>query len=762
MNKTPSKSQKTQSSPHKTPKSKSPKKEEPQSDTKTPMHINLNTFRVNSIENTPSPIEHLFSIPKLNLLALCRSNNSIELWTTNSWIQLLKIPGLKSLQTRRIFLYLKKNEDEYNNILDKIRLFTCGLNGYLVEWSLINSMPKFTYKNPGGCIWDIQFNEKICLIASNDGTPRAVKIKKNSDPYLIKQYAKSDSRVLSICWENNSKKNKSRIFYTGHSNGTICKWNFETGQTLLTLSNPSAEKDVLMWSLCSINSKFLLCGDSTGKLLVYDINFGVLVKEFKEHTGDILTIISNNNLNEPCVYYTGIDSLICSVKLNLKNNEWILTSSFRGQSHDINSLCLLNENYLLGGGITTDICIYHLYNGNMFQKYDSKINTNVKRHISPFEHKQNYYHTDFVDSSKKNVLILHKKDEHCDLWNVNLNNNSSTYLAKLIRKKKDDAYLLSANISRTGKYISFSYDENTILFKYNYENNEIKKLHEFKLQSNFIFFNKEETKLFLISQKESKINIYDNNTFELIKSISLSSEDLILTCDFDYQTNDIAFSTFSKQVYYVNTMKAEIHSIPHPDSFVTKIKFNPKNKTVILIDENNLIYIIELSTFKFNKWTINRIEKNDYPENYLKWYNKIFGVTIISKNVFLLYTDYNYIKVDMTKQLPKESMIEKNKMDKYVKSDWEKIIKEFHEKVFDEEYKGKVFSKIRKDIFGNTLDKNKINTNFDNDNFKITSKFNSIMLMDMLDNETMLVIENDWNKIIKTFPGGLVKPNYGH
>ena len=130
--------------------------------------------------------------------------------------------------------------------------------------------------------------------------------------------------------------------------------------------------------------------------------------------------------------------------------------------------------------------------------------------------------------------------------------------------------------------------------------------------------------------------------------------------------------------------------------------------------------------------------------------------------MFLLYTDYNYIKVDLTKQLPKESLIEKNKMDKYVKSDWEKIIKEFHQKIFDEEYKGKEYSKIRNDMFSSTSNKKVPDISLDNDNFKIVSKFNSIMLMDMINENTMLVVENDWNKIVKTFPGGVIKPNYGH
>ena len=101
-------------------------------------------------------------------------------------------------------------------------------------------------------------------------------------------------------------------------------------------------------------------------------------------------------------------------------------------------------------------------------------------------------------------------------------------------------------------------------------------------------------------------------------------------------------------------------------------------------------------------------------------------------------------------------------MDKQVKSDWEKIIKEFHQKIFDEEYKGKEYSKIRNDMFSSTSNKKVPDISLDNDNFKIVSKFNSIMLMDMINENTMLVVENDWNKIVKTFPGGVIKPNYGH
>lgn len=53
-------------------------------------------IRVNSILDMPSSIEDMFNLEGGNILAVARSDNSIELWDTNSWIQIIKIPGLKS------------------------------------------------------------------------------------------------------------------------------------------------------------------------------------------------------------------------------------------------------------------------------------------------------------------------------------------------------------------------------------------------------------------------------------------------------------------------------------------------------------------------------------------------------------------------------------------------------------------------------------------------------------------------------------------
>jgi hypothetical protein len=53
-------------------------------------------LRISSIVDMPSSIEDIFNLNNEKILAVARSDNSIELWSTNTWVQLLKIPGLKS------------------------------------------------------------------------------------------------------------------------------------------------------------------------------------------------------------------------------------------------------------------------------------------------------------------------------------------------------------------------------------------------------------------------------------------------------------------------------------------------------------------------------------------------------------------------------------------------------------------------------------------------------------------------------------------
>ena len=762
------------------------------------------TLRINCIENIPSSIEDIFTIKEINLLALCRSDNTIELWTTNTWIQLYKFPGLKNIQTRRVWLTYKNSSQINNDIFNSIRLFSVGLSGYFIEWDFQTMLPKYIYKN-SSAIWDFKIKNKLCLLASYDGKVEIIKIKKNENPFLVKSVPTRDN-ILSICFENST----NNIFYTGHSNGIINKLNLQTGQTILSINTSlnikNTEEKNMIWTLCSINSQFLFAGDSTGRVLILDMKVGNINQEINEHKGDILTMCFNNNLEQPIIYYSGVDSLIGCIKYDKKNNLFIYTSSFRGQSHDVNSLALLDDDTLLSGGNTTDICIYHLFNGgNLYQKYDKKVNTNIKRHISPFEHKVNYH----ISKANKDKIffILHQKSDYVDLWNVNMNNQINTFVAKIYKSKKIEGNIICSNLSFDAKIIAISYDKITVVFSYDFDSNEIKKIGTIKYQANFIFINNK-YQIILLSQNENKLFVYDlikneenkensdrkyniveNKSIILPKNTNINIDNilemksdsnknqLILCSQYNEEKSIIAYSTLNKQLYLIDINNSTYESLPHPDKYITKISSNSDNSKFITIDENNKIYLIDLNTKKFDQWTNDRIKNEDYPLNYIKWYNKIFGICALGTDRYILYTDYNYILLDLTLEIPNQCIIEKNKMDKYIYSNYEKLIKEYHRILFEKEYRpGNPLVQENKSMFlSNEVNRDKNLYNLENNNFKITSRFNSIMYMNSISfidgenniddknkNRYLLVIENDWNNIIKSFPGALVRHKYGH
>ena len=415
----------------------------------------------------------------------------------------------------------------------------------------------------------------------------------------------------------------------------------------------------------------------------------------------------------------------------------------------------------------------------------------IKRHISAFEQKVKIY---LAQGEEGNLIILHRKLNKLNLWSVNENNmDKALLLAEL--NKKNDSNIISANISSYGKFFSYSDNENTVIFSYDYLNNEIKKVKTLKnLSSRFLYFTKDEKSLICLDNTNRRLHIYDINkeTTESINLSEMKQNEIILNSDYFENEKEryIAFSTLNKNLILVNLKKSIVeYSLPNSLVYTTQIKF--LNKDILLaVGEDNKFLLINVNEMKFTEWTNKNINK--FPKNYLTWYNKIMGVaapiesnqkdvpqkkTRSSKtnqtsnsqeeysNAFLLYTDYNYIKIDLDKEIPDRSAIFRDKGDKIRNAEWSKKIKEYHKKIFNENYKGMKGTEVEHEIF-NEISNEEKKFNFENENFKITSRFSSILYMEYLkdkeEGKFLLVIENDWNKILKEFPETVAKYNYGY
>ena len=151
------------------------------------------------------------------LLAVGRENRSIEIWKTDTFTQLVVIPGHKNVDLRNLHWVEpgsnKKRAQEnplyYNRvkggktIQKKRRLVSTSLNGLVIEWDLFTLAPKSKYQ-AHGAIWDSKVSQKFMFVACEDGSVKILKIKKTKIE-MVKLFVKSSSACLSLALVHSEK-----------------------------------------------------------------------------------------------------------------------------------------------------------------------------------------------------------------------------------------------------------------------------------------------------------------------------------------------------------------------------------------------------------------------------------------------------------------------------------------------------------------------------------------------------------------------------
>ncbi len=148
--------------------------------------------------------------------------------------------------------------------------------------------------------------------------------------------------------------------FAGYADGSIRVWDEATKNCSLHIGSSNKKKTKApIWALQLYDEYTLVAGDGSGVLSFWSLRSGTLDASFTNLSAEVLCIETNPKYK--AVYASGVDSQVMSVQL-VKGN-WVFTSIYRGQSHDINALVLLSPNELLSAGITTDVCVYKLYDG---------------------------------------------------------------------------------------------------------------------------------------------------------------------------------------------------------------------------------------------------------------------------------------------------------------------------------------------------------------------------------------------------------------
>lgn len=154
------------------------------------------------------------------------------------------IPGNKNCDIRNIHWYepnaatsqkLKSSNPLYyetaENKLKKRRIVTTGLNGVVIEWNLQSLTPKAKYNNHSA-IWDSKISGKHAYIATEDGTIKILKLKKNKIDF-VRSLLKMDSRCLSLELISNTSDKSVKYLFSGYADSSIRKWDLLNNNSVL-------------------------------------------------------------------------------------------------------------------------------------------------------------------------------------------------------------------------------------------------------------------------------------------------------------------------------------------------------------------------------------------------------------------------------------------------------------------------------------------------------------------------------------------------
>ena len=107
-----------------------------------------------------------------------------------------------------------------------------------------------------------------------------------------------------------------------------------------------------------------------------------------------------------------------------------------------------------------------------------------------------------------------------------------------------------------------------------------------------------------------KLIIYDIKKKTIINDIVvLSKKTTILNSEIDPTNSIVCLTTIDKQLILIDISKNEVdNTLPHPNTYVNQLKFI-NSEVLIIIDEHNKFYIINIKTRQFHGFTKDNFNK---------------------------------------------------------------------------------------------------------------------------------------------------------
>ena len=304
--------------------------------------VELETY--SNVRYVPRGITRACTNTKSDTVAIIRSDNSVEF--------LAPIPGSTAsfyMQSRGYVLPVE-NSIESAVLLDDGTLLGGCLDGSLFFLRPGDTTPLTTIVSlGGGSVWGMSKLEDTIALACEDGSMHICQLK-NHEVILKKTSTRHATRLLSCAISPNG-----HFIACGSADGQVRIYKVSSGSCLKQLKVPhpnSSSEGISVWCVNwvqTVDDLWITAGDSLGQTTIWNSSFELANAIcFKAHLADVLAIASHDGI----LYSSGIDNRTAQFVLVDNANgskSWTKAFSRRIASHDVKSMVIYRDKYLLTG-----------------------------------------------------------------------------------------------------------------------------------------------------------------------------------------------------------------------------------------------------------------------------------------------------------------------------------------------------------------------------------------------------------------------------
>jgi len=306
------------------------------------------SFRAHSLrfyKVEPKAITCLAHSPTSPLLALARSDSTVEVWSTKHTLVMQRIihpePHTESVSVES----LAWGGD---------RLYSCGLHGQVVEYDLEKLCEARRHAVTSGPAWCLAIDKggNKMAVGTEEGFVCLFNLTADGLDYN-RVLDRQEGRILCLAWHSDG------VHIATGSTDTIRVWNIETGHPTarMTTGRTERNKETIVWCVAITSDMTVISGDSRGKTSFWNGKNGTLVDSVQSHKADVLTLAVSGD--EGTAYSSGVDPTLMHFQVILKGDgrrKWVKSLHRVISTHDVRSVVCVG-NTLYSGGVDSYLSV---------------------------------------------------------------------------------------------------------------------------------------------------------------------------------------------------------------------------------------------------------------------------------------------------------------------------------------------------------------------------------------------------------------------